>query len=406
MNESINTFIEKSVDEMIRLQTLLSAIPAISPSSGGEGEAKKVEALLGWLKEKGFKDIERFDVPDDRVPSGIRPNLVVTLPGKVSGSVFWIMSHTDIVPPGEMKFWETDPYKATVKDGKIYGRGVEDNQQGMTASAFAALSLLKNGALPNRTVKLLFAADEEFGSDFGIKYLIKHHDLFKPADLALVPDGGDEKGEQIEVAEKGLLWLKFTLKGKQCHASRPDQGINAFEAGSKLVMRLTELRKIFSERNPIFEPDYSTFCPTKKEANVPNINTIPGDDCFYLDCRVLPSIPITQVLEEIAGMMKEVEKEYGVYLTVETIQRVESIPTPEDSPLVAALSKAIKNEYGVNSRPVGIGGGTVGAFLRNVGVHTAVWSKIDETAHQPNEYCKLENIVGDAKVMANLMLTL
>ena len=105
-------------------------------------------------------------------------------------------------------------------------------------------------------------------------------------------------------------------------------------------------------------------------------------------------------------MMKDVEKEYGVSISVETIQRVESIPTPEDSPLVTALSRAVKDEYNVNPRPVGIGGGTVGAFLRNVGVHTAVWSKIDETAHQPNEYCKLENLIGDARVMAKLMMTM
>ena len=406
MIEAINKFLDGSTDGMIALQTLLTAIPAISPSSGGEGEDKKARALLGWLKEQGFSDIKQYDVPDDKVPSGVRPNLVVTIPGREPGGVFWLMSHTDIVPPGEMKFWETDPFKATVKDGKIYGRGVEDNQQGLTASAFAALGLIRNGITPKRTVKLLFVADEEVGSDFGIKYLKDHFKLFSSSDLALVPDGGDEKGEQIEIAEKSLLWLKFTVKGKQCHASRPDQGVNAFEAGSYLVMRLTELRRIFPDRNPIFEPDYSTFCPTKQEANVPNINTIPGDDCFYLDCRVLPAVPLKRVLDEISSMMKETEKKYGVSVTVETVQCVESIPTPEDSPLVKALSQAVKDVYGANPHVVGIGGGTVGAFLRNEGVHTAVWSTIEETAHQPNEYCVLKNLVGDAKVMARLMLTL
>jgi acetylornithine deacetylase/succinyl-diaminopimelate desuccinylase-like protein len=55
------------------------------------------------------------------------------------------------------------------------------------------------------------------------------------------------------------------------------------------------------------------------------------------------------------------------------------------------------------TRPIGIGGGTVGAFLRNIGIDSVVWSRLDESAHQPNEYTLIENIVGDAKVMAKLI---
>jgi succinyl-diaminopimelate desuccinylase len=67
------------------------------------------------------------------------------------------------------------------------------------------------------------------------------------------------------------------------------------------------------------------------------------------------------------------------------------------------LSGAVKTVYGIQTRPIGIGGGTVGAFFRNEGIHYAVWSRVEDTAHQPNEYALIANILGDAKVMALMM---
>jgi succinyl-diaminopimelate desuccinylase len=64
----------------------------------------------------------------------------------------------------------------------------------------------------------------------------------------------------------------------------------------------------------------------------------------------------------------------------------------------------VKEVYGVDAEPVGVGGGTVGAYLRNEGYDTVVWARVEESAHMPNEYCVLENLKGDAKVMALAML--
>ena len=68
------------------------------------------------------------------------------------------------------------------------------------------------------------------------------------------------------------------------------------------------------------------------------------------------------------------------------------------------LARAVNSVYGVEARAVGIGGGTVGAFLRRAGIDTAVWSRIEHTAHSPNEFCVIDNMVGDAKVMAAIMV--
>jgi succinyl-diaminopimelate desuccinylase len=82
---------------------------------------------------------------------------------------------------------------------------------------------------------------------------------------------------------------------------------------------------------------------------------------------------------------------------------MESKPTSPDAPVVKLLSGAIKEVYGVTPRPIGIVGGTVGAYLRNTGIDSVVWSRLHDSAHQPNEYALLENILGDAKVFALLM---
>ncbi|AEE15998.1 M20 family metallo-hydrolase [Treponema brennaborense] len=402
--DRVTDFIAASRSDMIELETLLTSFPALAPENGGQGELEKVTALESWLMAHGVTRLERFDAPDSRVSSGIRPNLIATIPGADDSVRVWIMAHTDVVPVGELSLWRTDPWKVVEKDGKLYGRGVEDNQQGLVAGIFAALSLLKNGITPAHTVKLLFVADEEVGSDYGIKYLLQTQKLFKSEDIIIIPDGGDSQGATIEVAEKNLLWMRVSVHGKQTHGSRPDEGVNAALAGCDLALRLNALETVFDKRDELFEPPYSTFQPTKKEANVPNINTIPGEDVFCMDCRILPCYSLAQVRAEIGACIAAVEKKYGVTVSYTEPQAVESPATPADAPVAVKLAAAIKAVTGVSARPIGIGGGTVGAYLRNAGLNAVVWSRMDETAHQPNEYTVLDNLANDALVLAYVMM--
>lgn len=402
--DAVKKRIASSKAEIVELETLLTSHPALAPESGGDGELEKVIALEGWLKSQGFTQFQRFDAPDSRVSSGIRPNLVVTIPGKDDSFSVWFMAHTDVVPVGELSLWHTDPWKVIEKDGRLYGRGVEDNQQGLVASTVAALALLREGITPPHTVKLLFVADEEVGSTYGIKYLLKEHNLFKKDDIILIPDGGDSQGATIEVAEKNLMWLQFTVKGKQTHGSRPDEGINATLAGYDLALRVHGLETVFDKRDTLFDPPYSTFQPTKKEANVPNINTIPGEDVFCMDCRILPCYTLDQVRVELRRCVKEVEDKYGVKVEWTEPQTAESPATPVDAPVARRLAEAVKAVTGVDTCFIGIGGGTVGAELRIKGFNAVVWSKLDETAHQPNEYTIIDNLISDSQVMAYMML--
>ncbi|MDR2701622.1 MAG: M20 family metallo-hydrolase [Spirochaetaceae bacterium] len=417
MQKKLFSYIDNAETLAVELETELCKYPAIAPESGGQGELDKTLWLEGWLTKRGFP-FRRIDIKDEKAKEGIRPNLVVDVNaacnsgaashGPADGAL-WIMSHTDVVPPGEMSLWESDPWSVIRRDDppgpRLIGRGVEDNQQGLVSSLIAAVAFMETGLAPGLPVKLLLCADEECGSAYGVAALLREHsDLFGKSDLILIPDGGDSNGETIEIAEKNLLWLEFTTLGKQAHGSRPDLGANAHLAGAELAIRLhSELGTMFNDRDPLFEPDYSTFQPTKKTSNVPNINTIPGEDRFCMDMRILPRYPVDTILSAIDRLKAEIEKKHKVTINYIVHQRVESQATPADSPLVTMLSGAVETVYGVKTRPIGIGGGTVGAFFRNRGIHCAVWSRMDNTAHQPNEYALISNILGDAKVMALLM---
>jgi len=393
--------IEASKQEMIDFMTKLIAIPAISPKSDGEGECHKADFLENWLKENGFPAPQRFEAPDPECPCGSRPSLLCTIPGKKKDKKIWVMTHIDVVPPGDLSKWDTDPYEAVVKDGKIFGRGVEDNGQELVASLFAIKTLMEMGIEPEYDVCLLLVADEETGSEFGAGYLADKLDFGKD-DIIVVPDGGNEDGTLLEVAEKSIAWVKVETTGKQCHASTPDLGNNAFRAAMEFGCRVDKaLHEKFDLTNELYDRPASTFEPTKKEANVPNVNTVPGDDIFYFDCRVLPQYKIADVLGEMRRVADEVEKEYGVGIALSTEQEEEAAPpTPADAEVVERLKNAVHTVYNNNPKAGGIGGGTVAAILRRQGLNAVVWAKMDETMHGPNEYVILDNLVNDCKIFA------
>jgi succinyl-diaminopimelate desuccinylase len=104
-------------------------------------------------------------------------------------------------------------------------------------------------------------------------------------------------------------------------------------------------------------------------------------------------------------MTGEIEKRFGVSIEITPLQQMQAPPpTPPDAPVVMALQEAIRDVYHVAALPVGIGGGTVAASFRREGYHAAVWSRITQTAHQPNENCLLADMMGNAKVYAHLFL--
>jgi succinyl-diaminopimelate desuccinylase len=407
MRDALLSCLDRKRDMVIDLQRELTAIPALGPDNGGPGEREKADRLKTLLAGMGFPEAREINAPDPRVPCGHRPNLAVVIPGADTSRTFWVISHLDIVPPGDTALWRSDPYALVVDDDLVYGRGVEDNQQAVVSSILLGKALLEEGVTPPVNYGMLFVADEETGSKYGLDYVAAHHDgLFSKDDLFLVPDFGLPTSEMVEVAEKSMLWYKITVNGRQCHASTPEAGVNSLAAASLFVLKIPKLHERFPAKNPLFQPANSTFEPTKKEANVDNINTIPGRDVFYVDCRVLPEYSLDDVVAAIQGFGREVEAACGVTIDYAVVQQEQAAPTtPEDAPIVQKVMAGIRAVYArAKPRPMGIGGGTVAAYLRRRGYPAVVWATLEHNAHQPNERSSIAKTIGDAKVMAHVLV--
>ncbi|WP_370456717.1 M20 family metallo-hydrolase [Thermococcus sp. 2319x1] len=410
--------IESLRENMVDTLVGLIRIPAVSPDSGGEGEYDKAQKLLEIIKDWPFDKVEVYNAPDERARNGVRPNILAYYYGeqREKSPRLWILTHLDVVPPGDLSKWTvTKPFEPVVKDGKVYGRGSEDNGQSLVASLYAVRALMNLGIRPKRTIILAFVSDEETGSKYGLEWLMKEHpELFRKDDLVLVPDGGNEEGTFIEIAEKSILWMKIKVKGKQVHASMPELGLNAHRVAIDYAKALDDLlHEKYSARDELFDPPESTFEPTMggNPSDAPNI--APGEHEVVFDCRVLPQYNLDDILndaQELAEKIgekykKEVNGEVLPKIEIEVMQRLDApAPTPRDSEIVKLLQKAIKEFRGKEPKIGGIGGGTFAAYFRKLGIPAVVWATLDETAHQPNEYAKIDNMVEDAKIMAALAL--
>jgi succinyl-diaminopimelate desuccinylase len=375
-------------------------INAVNPRMDGPGEIDRANFIQSFLEGEGF-EVSRVDVPDSGYRRGVRPNMYAKLGGADRRRTFWFLAHMDTVPEGSAELWNSDPFEPKIEDGKVFARGAEDNGQSLVSSLFALRELKLLGERLPFNVGAWFVADEEFGSNYGVKYLLEHSS-FNADDLIVVPDAGSPNGTDVEIAEKNLLWFKITTRGKQVHASLPAKGKNAHRLGMRLALALDEsLHRQYPKRNDLFDEPSSTFEPTKVDPNVPNVNTIPGVDAFYFDCRVLPEYSLDSVLSDIDSSLRDFTSKQGADVSLEIIQRDDAGPaTSPTSEIAQLMGKAIARMTKKQPKFVGIGGQTVGNLFRGRGIPTVVWSTIDEVAHEPNEYSRIANLISDAKVFA------
>lgn len=403
MLNHIYSFLDTLSQTVIDVQRGLVSIPALAPENGGDGERQKADLVKKFLGNIGLSDVREYNAPDLRVSCGHRPNIVTIIPGEDTSRTFWIVTHMDVVPPGERALWKTDPYTLCVEGDLIYGRGVADNHQGLVSSFLLAKALKELKIRPPINYGLVFVSDEETGNKFGIDYLLDHHSsLFKERDLFLVPDFKPDAGE-IEIAEKSVFWLKITVEGQQCHAAFPREGRNSLVATSAFILALRDLYKRFSDEDDLFYPAGSTFEPTKKDANVESINTLPGRDVFYLDCRVLPHYRLDDVMDEIRRMGGGIEADYGVKIRYEAVKYEQaSSDSLKDSEIVQRLFRAVPDIFGCVPRCVGIGGFTAAFSLRRKKFPAAVWDP-RPLGHVPNEPSSVSATLNEAKVMAHVL---
>ena len=396
--------VERLKDDMVAALSRICRIPAVSPHNGGTGADAKAREIEKLISELGLGEVKWEYVDDAKSQTGKRPSLFLEKAGKQKRRLC-ILTHMDIVPEGDRALWTVDPYNPVVKGSRLYGRGVSDNGMALICSIYALKALINAGVEPEYTVSLAFVSDEEMGSHFGLEPLLER-DLFRSDDLVIAPDSGNDAGDFIEIAEKAMWRLAFTVLGKQAHAAHPHVGLNACRVANLLATEVdTALHKAFPDKDARFDPPESTFEPTRRFANVPNTNTVPGRERFEFDCRVLPSVSLDAAFDVVEKVRKDVEARTGakIELTVDRTDAAE--PTSADSEIVKLLVSSIRDVLKIEPKTGGIGGGTFAAMFRRKGIPAVVWTQeCDSVAHQPDEFTEIPYIVNNAKVFALMMM--
>ena len=392
--------------EVVAIQRELVSRPALNPEHGGDGEEVKARWIETYLQANDLPFAERMDSVDDRVSSKVRPNLVIRYPGS-GPRTLWIVGHMDTSPVGQPELWIGSPWVLRQDGDWLYGRGVEDNHRSLVTGLLLLKRLAANKIVPPTGLGLVFVCEEKIGfpRERGLKFLLeKRPDLFKPGDLVLLPDYGEEGGELISVAEKGVAWLKVTVYGQQSFAARPELGVNALEAGASLIAALPDINKLFGQRNTLFTPPLTTVTATKVEKGTEEVNQIPGLFTFYLDVRLLPGAHLEEVEQALLTLAEQRLAQYGASMKLERIMHIPAMDeTPVDAPVVRALSQAVREQLGVTPRVEGMSGITLAAELRAHKIPVAVWAMSPCRGVDANESISIQELLQTASVFARML---
>ncbi|MGI9123806.1 MAG: M20/M25/M40 family metallo-hydrolase [Mycobacterium sp.] len=355
---------------------LVSALIRFDTSNTGELETTKGEAecahwVADQLREVGYQP--------EYIESGApgRGNVFVRLPGADSSrGALLIHGHLDVVP-AEAADWSVHPFSGAVSDGYVWGRGAVDMKDMCGMMLAVARHFKRAGVTPPRDLVFAFVADEEHGGKYGAQWLVdKRPGLFDGVSEAVgevggfsvtMPrrDGGERRLYLIETAEKGLLWMRLTARGRAGHGSMVHDD-NAVTTIAKAVARLGShqfplvltdtvaqfLEAVAEETGLSFDTDdlegtvaklgpmarmlgatlRDTANPTMLKAGY-KANVIPAAAEAVVDCRVLPG--------RQAAFEAEVDELIGPDVTREWISELPSYETSFDGELVDAMNSAL-----------------------------------------------------------------
>ena len=368
-------------NKSIKILTDLISFQTIS----GQDNNSLINYCDDILKKNGATSFKTYD--DDKK----RVNLFSTIKAKkTNGKTPIILSgHTDVVPVS--KGWSTDPFKATIKGDKLYGRGSCD-MKGFIACALAYAPIFSKANL-DRDIHFSFTFDEEtacIGAPILIKELKKRG--FKKG-ICIV---GEPTNMKIIDAHKGAYEYTTYFEGLAGHSSQPHKGVSAVEYAARYVTKLIELRQKLKDRVPkdsIFTPPYSTLSIGGIFGGI--AHNVIADKCHVKwetrpvikeDAKFLNSELDKYVNEELLPAMKKVYPESNI--RKEVIGEIIGFDRDKDSEACEFVSSIT----GDNSREV-VSFGTEAGLFQEIGISTAVCGPGSiEQAHKIDEFIKLDEI--------------
>ena len=317
----------------------------------------------------------------------------------------WTFCYLDNYIAGNPAVWSGSPFALRVDGDLFYGKGVQDNNDGIAAALLLYRALHNHESIIPVNFGIIMLSGEKELNGVGFDHVIAQRPgLLKKTDHYFIISYGGEDGDRIGVGEKALMWLKITLNGKQTHSGMSDTSKNSLVAGADLIMRLGQLYDLFPAVNPLFEQPTSTFIPTKPEAPETASNQVPGEFAFHLDTRILSEYHPDQIYEAVEKIAAPIAEKYGVGIDVKRYML--SLPAPitdAETPVVLALSNAIQAQLGRKARLYGVGGVSLASNLRRAGYPTAVWQMAPMVANAPDEFMSVSANLAEAAIMARLV---
>jgi len=418
---------DKSRDEIVALARDLVRIDTTNTGvmpTGNETEAAL--HLQRMLRAAGVEAEVRGRVPE-------RGTLFASLPGRSGQTALVLLSHTDVVPAGDLGQWTHPPFAGVVEDGFLHGRGAADMKGTVAAQAMTLILLQRLGVPLAHGVGFACVADEEAGGAYGAGWAVATHPERFRAQCCLCEGGGSFvqlDGRDwclLGVGEKGRYEVTATFRGRGAHAARPWQGDNAFFKVADALARLREYEPERDTAAPIFAtlarsqgpvtpatvdaviarlaPSYARLADHLRQVSrlviTPTLiaggvksNSVPDACRLVCDVRALPSQgpPYVAALAErlLAGSDVRVDQT--------------AIANQSDAPadLVAVFGDALRDALGRGADvvPSLSGGFTDSRFVRELGVRAYGFAPghpesdlSKHRAHGPNESVAVRDLV-------------
>lgn len=347
--------------------------------------------LIEWVRDElcrlGIATRLTYDA------GGTKANLFATLGAEGQSGGIVLSGHTDVVPV-DGQDWVTDPFKAQISDGRLFGRGSCD-MKGFIACALAAAPQVLERKLA-RPLHLALSYDEEVGC-IGVRGLLA--DL---ADQGIRPAAcvvGEPTSMQFVIAHKGHRSMRCCLRGKESHSSLTPSGLNAIEYGSRIIVQLqkmAEREETHGHRDGNFDVPYATLnCGTIQGGIAPNVV---AKDCeFSVELRYLPDGGGENLLDDLQAfaetqVLAQMRARYPLStLRWTTLSDTPGLSMSPSSPFVQWL----RDISGARSRLGRVAYSTEAGLFQRAGIPTVICGPGSiEQAHRPNEYVELSQLAA------------
>lgn len=360
----------------------------ISQVSITPNDADCQKIIAKRLKKAGFKiESMRFDDVDNLwARYGTNGPLVV------------FAGHTDVVPPGPLENWKSDPFKPTESDGLLYGRGAADMKSGLAAMIVAAESFLQKKPGFAGSIAFLITSDEEGptntnGTKRVVEELVNRNEKI---DYCIIGEASSEKllGDQIRVGRRGSLSGQLIIHGKQGHVAFPHLAENPIHLAAAALHELTSIT--WDHGNEFFPP--TTFQISNIHAGTGANNVIPGTMDILFNFRFSTAI----TLDELQRRFVDVLMNHSVDFDLKWNLSGQPFLTKHDK-LIISTEQAIKEITGLDTIFSTGGGTSDGRFIAPTGAEVIELGPVNATVHQANEHVKIEDLAKLTQIYERIL---